>query len=64
MATEYKTGEQAPYSGVYGFNRHTGAVPHCIPTPAEREIPLSRGETFPPHKSCRQGAYWILVRYA
>lgn len=65
MTGEYRTGEQAPVSGVYGFVRHiTERFPRCVPTPAEQEIPLSKGERFPPHKSCGQGVVWRLVRYA
>jgi hypothetical protein len=66
MATaeqEFITGERAPISGVYGFVRPTGSEP-CTPTDEEREIPLSRGEAFPPIRSCAEGAVWRLVRKA
>ena len=60
LGSEYRTGEKAPISGRYDFVRHTTAV-SCQPTSAERRIPLSLGETFPPCRSCRTGAVWRLV---
>ena len=60
LGSEYRTGEKAPISGRYDFVRHT-TPSSCSPTPAERRIPLSVGETFPPCRSCRTGAVWRLV---
>jgi YjzC-like protein len=60
LGSEYRTGEKAPDSGRYDFVRHT-TTNSCSPTPAERRIPLSKGETFPPCRSCRTGAVWRLV---
>lgn len=57
--TTYKTGEKAPVTGSYRFVRHTDSTT-CSPTENERHIPLSKGETFPPCKSCKTGAYWTL----
>lgn len=50
-----KTGEKCQQSGVYRCNMHSSY-----------EIPLSKGETFPP---CNSGggshaATWVLVRKA
>ena len=59
----FKTGQRAPVSGVYEYVRHL--VPSsCTPTPNEREIPLSQGEVFPPHRSCNAGVLWKLIRHA
>lgn len=57
----YKTGDTAPQTGRYQFVRYTDGTTTPSPTPDERIIPLSRGETFPPIRSCNKGAYWRLV---
>ena len=62
--SEIHTGEKAPTSGVYAYVRHLNTGSRCQPTPAEMEIPLSRGETAPPHRSCWLGVLWRLVRSA
>jgi hypothetical protein len=59
----FTTGQTAPVSGTYEFVRHIGPT-SCTPTAEERQIPLSRGETFPPHRSCNKGVVWQLIRYA
>jgi hypothetical protein len=61
---EYVTGQKAPTSGVYEYVRHTDGPPYCTPTANERYIPLSAGETFPPHKSCEKGVIWRFYRPA
>lgn len=58
---EYKTGEKAPVTGIYSYVRHTQPS-SCTPTQDERSIPLSKGETFPPHRSCNKGVVWRLTR--
>ena len=59
-----KTGEICERSGVYRFAGHTDGSVGCHPTSEEMEIPLSKGETFPPIRSCGKGAYWTFVRDA
>ena len=59
----FRTGQTAPVSGVYAFARHADAVT-CPVTPAQREIPLSKGETIPPISGCHHAATWRLARYA
>ncbi|MBI3468893.1 MAG: YjzC family protein [Planctomycetes bacterium] len=61
IGSEYRTGEKAPVSGRYDFVRHISSATSCRPTPAERRIPLSKDETFPPCRSCKAGAVWRLV---
>jgi hypothetical protein len=63
IGSEFRTGQTAPVSGVYAYVRHADNL-SCTITPAQKEIPLSRGETFPPISGCRHAAYWRLVRYA
>jgi hypothetical protein len=58
----FRTGQEAPLSGVYRFGESTDA--ECEPTPGALEIPLSRGERFPPHRRCRGAVIWELVRPA
>jgi len=59
-----KTGEVCQRSGIYRFSGHTDGSIGCHPTYEEGEIPLSRGETFPPIRSCKKGAFWTFVRDA
>jgi YjzC-like protein len=56
----YTTGQRAPVSGKYEYVRHTQPTA-CAPSWAERKIPLSKGETFPPHRSCGSGVVWKLT---
>lgn len=53
----YKTGDKAPYTGRYEFVRYTDGSTTPAPTIEEKIIPLSRGEVFPPVKSCNKGAW-------
>ncbi len=58
--TKYRTGEEAPESGIYEYAGPTETGATCAPTSEERQIPLFKGETFPPVKSCDKdgGAFW------
>jgi hypothetical protein len=58
QSSEYVTGEKAPFSGRYGYVRHTQPGVYCQPTLDEMEIRLTLGERFPPHRSCNQGVVW------
>jgi hypothetical protein len=58
----FKTGENAPVSGDYEYVKHIEPT-GCVPTSAERQIPLAKGETFPPHKSCGKGVIWKLIHF-
>jgi hypothetical protein len=61
VGTEYRTGENAPVSGRYDFVKHMKPDSTCRPTAGEQSIPLSRGEKFPPCRSCASGAVWRLA---
>jgi YjzC-like protein len=61
VGSDYHTGQKAPVSGRYEFVRHTSPDSSCHPTAGERSIPLSRGERFPPCRSCDSGAVWRLA---
>jgi len=61
IGTEYRTGEKAAVSGRYDFVRHTSEDTSCQPTEGERSIPLTKGERFPPCRSCASGAVWRLA---
>ena len=54
----YKTGDEAPHTGQYQFVRYTDGTTSPPPTTEERVIPLSKGENFPPIRSCNKGAWW------
>jgi hypothetical protein len=58
----FRTGQEAPVSGVYRFIESADAG--CEPTPEAMEIPLSRGERFPPHRRCKGAVIWEFVRRA
>lgn len=57
-----KTGETCTFSGHYKFAGHTDGSIGCHPTLDESDIPMYKGNTFPPIKSCGKGAYWTYVR--
>ena len=59
----FRTGQTAPVSGVYEFAGHIDGS-YCSPTQQERFIPLTQGETFPPHRRCNKGVLWRLSRLA
>lgn len=56
----YKTGEEAPETGSYEYDGPSKPGVTCIPTEEEKTIQLSKGEKFPPVKSCDKdgGAFW------
>jgi hypothetical protein len=58
IGSVYHTAQTNPQSGVYRLVSCTEV------SPAQYEIPLSKGETFPPCRSCRGAARWKLVRLA
>jgi sporulation protein YlmC with PRC-barrel domain len=63
----FHTGQKAEHSGIYEYVAHSDPKeydPSCHPSDAEKEIPLSKGETFPPVRSCGKSAMWRLVRLA
>ncbi|MBN1191084.1 MAG: YjzC family protein [Dehalococcoidales bacterium] len=67
MGETFNSGEKVKKSGVYEYVAHIGAKScqvDCQPTDAERELPLSTGETFPPLRSCGKAAVWRLIRAA
>lgn len=62
--TRYRTGETCPRSAVYRFDGYTDGSATPAPSPEEREIPLSSGETFPPIRSSGKACYWVFARDA
>lgn len=58
----FSTGEINPTSGVYRHYSHVSNCPNI--TQGQFEIPLSRGETFPPYPQCNHAVGWQLVRLA
>lgn len=55
VGTRYRTGQKCEASGQYRFDGYTDGSSAPAPRPEEREIPLSRGETFPPHPLVLEG---------
>ncbi len=64
MTESFKTGEKVSVSGIYSYKGPTDKKTSCAPTQEEQRIPLSKGETFPPIKSCKRGAKWELEESA
>ena len=54
----FNIGEVCPESGVYRLKND-----NCK-TEQQREIPLVKGKTFPPCKSCKGKIAWEFVRQA
>lgn len=60
--SRYRTGEKNLTSGGYRFDGYLDGSSYPTPQPHEREIPLSKGEIFPPIRSANKGCWWKLVR--
>lgn len=58
----FHTGQIVPVSGVY--KNVANSNPDCTPTPGELEVPLSKGEHFPPDKHCEGSVTWQLKEEA
>ncbi len=54
----YKTGQKAPRTSTYAWVCYTDGTQVPLPTKEEMSIRLTRGETFPPIRSCNKAAYW------
>lgn len=57
-----RTGEKADISGLYAHMGNPNGKTCCTPTSEEKIIPLEKGETAPPVKSCAEPAIWKLVK--
>jgi hypothetical protein len=62
MGNRFKTGEVCAQTGGYAFDGYTDGSQYPPPTQEERNIPLSRGETFPPIRSSSKACWWRLYR--
>jgi len=62
IGSRFRTGQQCVESGRYRFDGYLDGTSSPPPRPEEREIPLSRGETFPPIRSTGKGCWWKLVQ--
>jgi hypothetical protein len=62
LGTRFHTGQINPQSGVYRWDGNVNGSSFPQPGSNQREIPLSRGEKFPPCNSV--ACYWKLIRYA
>lgn len=63
IGTRYKTGEKNPESGRYRFDGYLDGTSYPAPRPEEMQIPLSKGETFPPIRSSGKGCWWKLMQH-
>ncbi len=60
--TRFKTGQTCTVSGRYRFDGYLDGSSTPRPTPEEMEIPLTRGETFPPIRSSGKACWWKLAQ--
>ena len=60
--TRFRTGQTCTISGGYEFDGYTDGSSSPAPQAAERQIPVSRGETFPPIRSAAKGCWWKLIK--
>ena len=58
----FKTGEIAPHTAKYGFVEYVDGTTWPPPSTEEREIPLDRGDVFPPVNSADKAAWWKYLR--
>ena len=62
LGQEFKTGEKCETKGTYTFVRYVDNQQAPAPTRDEQNIPLDKGDTFPPIKSQNKAAWWMLTR--
>ena len=62
VGARFRTGQECVVSGRYAFDGYLDGTTTPAPTPEERQIPLSRGETFPPIRSSGKACWWKLVQ--
>jgi len=62
LGSRFRTGQLNPESGGYRFDGYLDGSTSPPPHQHEREIPLSRGERFPPIHSANKGCWWKLIR--
>jgi hypothetical protein len=64
VGDRFKTGQKCETSGSYVWDGYDDGTTTPAPTAEERVIPMKAGETFPPVKSAKKGAWWKLQRIA
>ncbi|MBD3273044.1 YjzC family protein [Candidatus Dependentiae bacterium] len=64
IGDKFNIGEICPESGVYKLREHDCGKGHAQRSEEQREIPLTKGEKFPPCKNCQAGVTWVLVKKA
>lgn len=62
IGTRFRTGETCPESGRYQFDGYTDGSWQPPPHAAEKEIPISRGERFPPIRSSGKACCWKFMQ--
>lgn len=62
IGSRFRTGDKNPISGGFVFDGYLDGTSNPPPKPREREIPLSKGEIFPPVRSASKGCWWKLIR--
>lgn len=63
IGARQKTGEICPTSGRWRFDGYVDGTTYPAPSSEEMEIPLSKGERFPPIRSSEKACYWKLMQY-
>jgi YjzC-like protein len=62
IGSRFRTGQVNPESGGFRFDGYLDGTWVPTPKPHEKEIPLSKGEIFPPIHSANKGCWWKLIR--
>lgn len=62
IGDRFKTGQVCSESGAYRFDGYVDGSSYPAPTAEEKEIPMSRNETFPPIRSTSKSCWWKLGR--
>ena len=62
IGARFKTGELCPVSGRYRFDGYLDGTHSPSPRAEEMEIPLSKGEKFPPIRSSGKSCWWKLMQ--
>lgn len=58
----FKIGEICPESGIYKLREHGVGSGNAQRSEDQKEIPLAKGEKFPPCKDCKEEVVWELIK--
>ncbi len=62
IGDKFKIGEICTESGIYKLEEHSVGSGNAQRSEAQKEIPLSKGEKFPPCRDCKEEVLWVLIK--